>query len=182
MQNTMGQDLINKFINKVGLVSRNTNIRNLINESYYFGYQWKDRLNNLTNYTHNRPMYKLIIRENEYILEKITTYVVIQHIKIVNIDVYICNRKPNELKLTSDYQDNIGIVEQYMLDAANKHKISKYKFKILENENIFSVMDSNYNIIKHDGVLESSDGDGDGYNKSSVSISSLLENFIIPSS
>jgi hypothetical protein len=180
MQNTMGQDLINKSLNKIGFGSRNANIRNLINDSYYFGYKWKDRLNNLTNYTHYRPMYKLIISENSYVLEKITTYVVIQHFKIVNIDVYICNRIPNELKLTSDYQDNIGIVEQYMLDEANKHNISKYKFKILENENIFSVMDSSYNIIKHDGILESSNGDG--YNKSSVSISSLLENFIVPSS
>jgi hypothetical protein len=178
MQNTMGQDLINKSFSKVGLVPRNANIRNLINDSYYFGYKWKDRLNNLTNYTHYRSMYKLIISENSYVLEKITTYVVIQHFKIVSIDVYMCNRIPNELELTSDYQDNIGIVEQYMLNEANKHKISKYNFKILENESIFSVMDSNYGIIKHDGILESSNADG--YNKSSVSISSLLENFIVP--
>lgn len=179
MQNIMGQDLINKSFNKIGFIPRNTNIRDLINESYYFGYKWKDRLSHLTNYTHSKPIYKLIINENSYVLEKITTYVVIQHFKIVSIDVYMCNRTSNELQLTSDYQDNICIVEQYMLDESNKHKISKYNFKILENECIFSVMDSSYSIIKHDGILESSSIDG--YIKSSISISSLLENFIVPS-
>ena len=178
----MGQDLINKSLDKIGFIppkNTNINIRDLINESYYFGYKWKDRLERFTNYTHTRPMYKLIINENLYILNKITTYVVLENFKIVSIDVYMCDRTKNKLQLTLDYQDNIGIVEQYMLDETNKHKISKYAFKILENENIFSIMDSSYNIIKHDGILESSSMDG--YLKSSVSISSLLDNFIIPS-
>lgn len=178
MQNTMGQDLINKSFNKIGFIPKNANIRNLINDSYYFGYKWKDRLAHLTNYTHSRPMYKLIISENEYILEKINTNVVIQHFKIVNINVYICNKISTDLQLTSDYQDNIASVEEYMLDEANKNKISKYNFKILENDGIFSVVDSNYSIIKHNGILESLSMDG--YIKSSVIISSLLENFIIP--
>ncbi len=174
----MGQDLINKSFNKVGFSPKNTNIRNLINESYYFGYKWKDRLDSFTNYTHSRPIYKLIINETSYILNKIITLVAIQHLKIVNIDVYICDRTQNELQLTPDYQYNINIVEQFMLDNTNKHKISKYEFKILENENIFSVMDSSYNIIKQDGILESSSMDG--YLKSSVNILFLLDNFIIP--
>jgi len=179
MQNIMGQDLINKSFSKIGFAPRNTSIRNLINESYYFGYKWKDRLDRFTNYTHSRPMYKLIINENSYILNKITTYVVIHHFKIVSIDIYMCDKITNELQMTPDYQDNIGIVEQYMLNETNKHKISKYTFKILENENIFSVMDTSYNIIKRDGILESSYIDG--YIKSSINISSLLKNFIIPS-
>ena len=175
----MNQNLINKSINKLGFVPKNAKILNLINESYYFGYKWKDRLNNLTNYTHSKPLYKLIISEKSYILEKINTNVVIQHFKIVNIDVYMCDKIHNELRMTADYQDNINIVEQYMLDEANKTKISKYNFKILVNAGIFSVMDSSYSIIKHDGMLESSNIDS--YIKSSVSISYLLENFIIPS-
>lgn len=179
MQNTMGQDLINKSFNKIGFIPKNANIRNLINESYYFGYKWKDRLNNLTNYTHTRPMYKLIINEKTYILDKITTNIVIPNFKIVNIDVYMCNKIPNDLELTSDYQDNITLVEQYMLDKSNKNKISKYNFKIVENERIFSIMDSSYSIIKHDGILESLCMDG--YIKSSVSIASLLDNFIVSS-
>ena len=61
MQNTMGQDLINKSITKIGFNPKNINIRNLINESYYFGYKWKGKLEQLTNYTHDRPIYKLII-------------------------------------------------------------------------------------------------------------------------
>ncbi len=176
----MGQELINKSFDKIGFVPpKNTNIRNLINESYYFGYIWKDRLERFTNYTHSSPIYKLIINEKFYILNKITTYVVLQDFKIVNIDVYMCDKTKNELQLTPDYQDNIAIVEQYMLDEINKDKIGKFAFKILENEGIFSIMDSNYNIIKHNEILESSIMDG--YLKLSVSISSLLENFIIPS-
>ena len=66
-----------------------------------------------------------------------------------------------------------------MLDDTNKHKISKYVFKILQNDGIFSIMDSNYNIVKHGGFLESSLSDG--YLKSSIGISSLIENFIMPS-
>lgn len=184
MQNTMGQDLINKSLNKLGFQPKNahanTNIRNFINESYYFGYKWKDRLDFLTNYTHSRPMYKLIIMVDSYILEKINTLVVMYNFKVVNIDVYISSRVANDLQLTSDYQDNIGIVEEYILDQKNKNKISRYKFKILENDGIFSVMDSNYNIIKHDGFLESFDTDS-GYMKSSIEIRSLLSNFIVPS-
>jgi len=175
----MGQDLINKSFNKIGFVPKNANIRDVINESYYFGYKWKDRLDGLTNYTHSRPMYKLIINDNSYILEKITTYVVIQNFKIVNVDIYMSAKINDNLQLTSDYQDNIGIVEQYMLDDTNKHKISKYVFKILQNDGIFSIMDSNYNIVKHNGFLETSIADG--YLKSSISISSLLENFIVSS-
>ena len=91
----------------------------------------------------------------------------------------MCDKTKNELQLTPDYQDNIAIVEQYMLDEINKDKIGKFAFKILQNEGIFSIMDSNYNIIKHNEILESSIMDG--YLKLSVSISSLLENFIIPS-
>ena len=185
--NIMNQNLIiksfNKSINKsnnnIGLIPKNANILNLINESYYFGYKWKDRLHKLTNYTHSKPMYKLIITENSYILEKMTTNVVIQHFKIVNIDVYMCDKRQNELHITADYRDNISIVEQYMMDEVNKNKISKYNFKILVNDGIFSIMDSSYGIIKHNGILESSSADG--YNKSSISISYLLENFIIPS-
>ena len=179
----MGQDLINKSIRQIGFTPKNPNntenVRKLINESYYFGYKWKDRLERLTKYTHSRPIYKLIITDNSYILEKINTYVVIQNFKLVNIDVYICIRQPNDILLTPDYQDNIGIVEQYILNDANKNKISKYKFKILENDGIFSIMDSNYNIIKCNGILESSIIDG--YIKSVANISSLLENFIVPS-
>jgi hypothetical protein len=180
MQNTMGQDLINKSLRQIGLAPRNTNIRNLINESYYFGYKWKDRLDRFTNYTHSRPMYKLIINENSYILNKIATSVVLQDFKIISIDIYMCDRQYHDLQLTSDYQDNISIVEKYMLDGTHKNKVCKYEFKILENETIFSVMDASYNIIKKDGILESSDIDG--YLKSSINISSLLEDFIIPGS
>lgn len=54
----------------------------MINEFYYFGYKWKDGLEELTNYTHSRPIYKLIINENSYILEKITIYVVIQNLNL----------------------------------------------------------------------------------------------------
>ena len=175
----MGQDLINKSLNIIGFIPKSANILNLMNESYYFGYKWKDRLERFTNYTHSRPIYKLIINENSYILNKITTYVVIQYFKIVSIDIYMCDKTLNELQITSDYQNNISIVEQYMLNENNKHKISKYTFKILENDGIFSVMDSNYSIIKHDGLLESSSMNG--YVKSYISISSLLENFISPS-
>lgn len=176
----MGQDLLNKSLKKIDFVPKNANIRNLINESYYFGYKWKDRLGGLTNYTHSRPMYKLIVSDKSFILEKITTYVATHQFKIVNVDVYIYTRTiNNDLQLTSDYQDNIGIVEQYMLDDANKHKISKYIFKILENGGIFSIMDSSYDIIKHDGIIESSQVDG--YIKSTIRIASLLENFIVPS-
>ena len=104
----MGQDLINKSFNKIGFVSKNPNIRDVINESYYFGYKWNDRLDGLTNYTYSRPMYKLIINENSYILYKITTYVVIQNFKIVNVDIYMSARMSDNLQLTSDYQVNIG--------------------------------------------------------------------------
>ncbi len=179
MQNTMGQDLIKKSINKIGFAPRNANIRNLINESYYFGYKWKDQLDRFTNYTHSRPMYKLIINETKYILNKISTYVSIENFKIISIDVFICDMRQNKLQLTPDYLDNISIAEQYILDENNKHKISKYTFKILENEGIFSIMDSSYNIIKHDGILESSSMDG--YAKSFINISSLLEEFITSS-
>lgn len=179
----MGQDLINKSIKQIGFIPENpnrvVNIRNLINESYYFGYKWKERLDKITNYTHSRPVYKLILTESAYILEKITTYVAIQNFKLVNIDVYICMRQPNDLLLTPNYQDNIGIVEQYILDDTNKNKISKYKFKIVENDGIFSILDSDFNTIKHNGILESSIIDG--YIKSSTCISFLLENFIVPS-
>lgn len=175
----MGQDLIHKSFNKLKFIPKNTNIRNLINESYYFGYKWKNQLDRLTNYTHSKPIYKLIINESTYILKKITTYVVIQNFKIVNVNVYICSRINNDLQLTSDYQDNINIVEQYMINKNNKYKISKYIFNILQNDGIFSIIDNNYNIIKHNGFLESSLVDG--YLKSSISIAALLDNFIVPS-
>lgn len=174
----MGQDLINKSITKIGFNPKNINIRNLINESYYFGYKWKGKLEQLTNYTHDRPIYKLIIHGNLYILNKITTYVVINKFKIISIDIFMCNIELNTLQLTFDYLNNISIVEQYMLDEFNKKKVSYYKFKIIENDGIFSVVDSNYNIIKHNDKLNSSYLDG--YIESSINISSLLENFIIP--
>ncbi len=172
----MVHDYISKSLNKIGVVSKNVIIRNLINESYYFGYQWKDLIDKFTNYTHTKPLYKLIINDKSYILEKIDTYVVMNNFRIVNIDVYISSITPTDLQLTPDYQDNIYIMEKYMLDPKNKNKISKYTFKILENDGIFSVMDSNYNVIEHNKMLESSIIDG--YMKSSINIASLLENFI----
>ena len=183
MQNTMGQELINKSLTKfkTGISPGNVFIRNLINEYYYFGYKWKDRLDKLTNYTHTSPMYKLIIDANTYLLANITTQVVIQNFKIINADIYICIRNqstPNDFQLTQDYQDNISIIEKFMLNENNKNRICKYEFKILENDGIFSMMDSNYNILKHDDMLESSISDG--YIKSSINISSLLNVFIIP--
>ncbi len=175
-----GQDIINKSLCKNGFLSRNVQVRNLINESYYFGYKWKDKLAKFTNYTHTRPMYKLVIDEKSCILEKINTYVVIENFKIVNIDVYISSSILNDLQLTSDYQDNVSLVEQYMLDEKQKKNISKYEFKILENDGIFSIIDANYNILKHDEILKSSNIEG--YMKSSVNISSLLRDFIVASS
>ena len=177
----MGRD-ISKSFKQIGFIPKNPNIneniRNVINESYYFGYKWKDRLAWLTNHTHSRPIYKLtIIEEGLLTLEKITTNVVINNLKLVNIDIYHC-QVPKEFQLSTDYQDNIDVVEQYILNTANKSKISKYNFKILENECIFSIMDANYTILKHNSFLESSDADG--YFKSIVSISSLLKNYIIP--
>ncbi len=175
----MGQDLINKSIYKNELAPvGNTYIRNLINKTYYFGYGWKERLWRLTNYTHSRSMYKLIINADYYILEKITTYVVINQFKIVSVDFYMSSRGTSDLPLTNDYQDNIDIVEQYMLDENNKSNISKYEFKILENEGIFSVMDCNYNLVEHNGMLYSACNDG--YLESSISISFLIEHFIVP--
>jgi hypothetical protein len=183
MQNSMGRD-IHKSIKQIGFLPENLNIneniRNTINESYYFGYKWKDSLQRLTNYTHSKPIYKLIITDNSYILEKLNTYVVMENFKLVNIDIYICITQPDDSLLssllTSSYQDNIEIIEQYVLNDKNKNKISNYKLKILENDGIFSIMDSNYNIIKHNGILESSIADG--YIKSVANISSLLEHFI----
>lgn len=97
----------------------------------------------------------------------------------MNVDIYMSARINDNIKLTSNYQDNISTIEQYMLDDTNKNKINKYVFKIFQNDGIFSIMDSNYNLLKHDSFLESSLADG--YLQSSISISSLLENFIVSS-
>lgn len=172
-------DLISNSFDKIGFVPINTSIKNLINESYYFGYKWKDSLERLTNYTHSGHMYKLINNENFYILNKLNTYVAMENFKIISIDILMCSKKQNEIKLLSNYQDNISIVESYMLDENNKNKVIKYTLKILENESIFSVMDSNYNLIKHNELIESSYIDG--YCRTFTNISSLLESFIIPS-
>jgi len=178
MQNTMGQDLIDTCLKRMGIILNKNNIRDLINESYYFGYKWKSRLEYLTNYTHQRPIYKLIISDNFYTLEKITTIVAMKDFKIVNVDVYTCYILPNEIQITLNYQNNITIVEQYMLDESKKYRINHYQFKILENNEIFSIMDSNYNIIKHTDDIDSTTESG--YLKSSIKISSLLDNFIAP--
>jgi hypothetical protein len=102
-----------------------------------------------------------------------------ENFKIRSIDILMCSKTQNEIKLLSNYQDNISIVESYMLDENNKNKVIKYTLKILENESIFSVMDSNYNLIKHNELIESSYIDG--YCRTFTNISSLLESFIIPS-
>ena len=64
----------------------------------------------------------------------------------------------------------------YINDDNNKKNISKYDFKIIENENIFTVMDNNYNILKKNDYLESDTKNG--YIKSQILINTLLYNFI----
>ena len=189
----MGNDLISKsrFLLKTGLNTalndKKTNVRDLINDTYYFGYSWKGNLAKLTNYTHSRPLYKLILQHGHgmqnklYQLEKITTCFATDNIKIISIEVYKTTDYIENQQLTADYQDNIAIIERYMLDESRRHTICKYEFKILENDGIFSVMDSNYNLIRQNGWIDSAFQDG--YMKSSSCISTLLENFIIkPSS
>ena len=187
----MGQDLLNKSIYHVDRVGDGSgagapdammkaDIRNLINECYYFGYQWKDRLDTLTNYTHSRPIYKLIISQTDYILDKIIINVAMKNFKIVSVEIFMTARNTVDFEITTSYQDNLSIVEDYMNDENNKHKISRYMFKILENDGIFTLMDTNYTILKHNAVLESIYSEG--FLKSTLKVSSILQNFIYPSS
>lgn len=162
--------------NQINMIHDSLEYRKLVNEFYYFGHQWKDRLEKLTSYTHGKTLYKLIGVGN-HILESITTQVATDEFKIVNIIVYVINSlTPGKLNLTSDYSDNITIMEAFVVDSENRKDISKYAFKIMENEKIFTVLDSEYNIIRQNGIIHSMDKEG--YAKSGICINILLSNFI----
>ncbi len=158
------------------MINKSIEYRKLLNDFYYYDYHWKDRLDRVTNYTHGPPLYKLAGVAN-HILETITTQVAIDNFKIVNIVVYIVNTlKPGDISFTDNYQNNISIMESFVINEANRKKISKYVFKIIENDKIFSVLDSKFNIIKHNASINSMENEG--YASSSICINVLLHHFI----
>lgn len=158
------------------MINKPIEYRKLLNDYYYYDYHWKDRLDRVTNYTHGPPLYKLAGVQH-HILESITTQVATDDFKIVNIIVYVINTlKPGEITFTNDYQNNISIMENYVINEQNRKRISKYIFKIIENEKIFSVLDNNFNIIKQNAIIHSQEHEG--YAPSSISINVLLNHFI----
>ena len=94
---------------------------------------------------------------------------------MINVIVYKFTNFPFS-EITGNYTNTMNNLTNYINDDNNKKNISKYDFKIIENENIFTVMDNNYNILKKNDYLESDTKNG--YIKSQILINTLLYNFI----
>jgi hypothetical protein len=155
--------------------------KNMVNEYCYFGYKWKGNLSKITNYTHNNLFYKFE-NNGRYILQSIEVLISCENFKIVNVIVYHIIYL-SDIDIIDNYADNadnyslnVNTLSDYVLHNNNKKNINKYIFKIIENDNIFTITDNNYNIFKINDYLES-DYLG-GYNDSRIPINNILNNFI----
>jgi hypothetical protein len=134
-----------------------TEFINVVNQYCYFGYKWKSIMNNpenLIDYTH-RSFFKLkILNDNYVILEGMKVDVSLPKLKIITITVWIINIQMGHIVLGEDYCSNISICEKYILDEKNKTTFDTFKFKIIENDNIFTIMDSEYNLLRMDECIK----------------------------
>jgi hypothetical protein len=146
----------------------------MIDEYCYIGYKWKGNLKKITSYTHKDMFYKYETNTKD-ILECVDIIIACETLKMINVIVYKFTNFPFS-EITGNYKNTKNNLTNYINDDNNKKNISKYDFKIIENENIFTVMDNNYNILKKNDYLESDTKNG--YIKSQILINTLLYNFI----
>jgi hypothetical protein len=132
-------------------------IKNLITRYCYFGYKWKSIMNNpknLIDYTCH-SFFKLFDnityssnQHDKVILEGMKVDVCLPKLKIITITIWIIDITNNkDIGLGDNYLSNISICEKYVLDEKNKKTFDIYKFKIIEHDNVFTIMDHDYNTI-----------------------------------
>lgn len=167
----------------------------MIDKYYLIGYKWKDNLEKMVS-TPNKQFLKFT-NTNVRTLETIDVSVAYPYFKIVNLNFYLLphsnidNYLDNIIDNIIHNNNNIDhnqVMLNYINNEASKDKITKISIKIIENDEIFTVMNDNFNIYKINSTIQIN-CKYHNFNKNqhqnqikNVEIKTLISNFIEKSS
>jgi len=140
---------------------------------YLIGYKWNNTLKNII--TKSNKQFMKFTKTSRNILETIDVEVLYPYFKIINLTVYILPVDDLTSYNNYSYEDNLAIMN-YINDNENKTKISKLFIKIIENDKVFTITDSKFNIYKLDDMI-TSDSE---YLNYKCTIQSLINHILIP--
>lgn len=144
--------------------------KQMVSDYYLFNYQWKGELELITTKTNTQF---LTLNKDKNILKIIDVDVVYPYFKIINLFVFILSL--NDFANYNSYNpEHCNLMINYVAENINKKKIRKYNIKIIENDNIFTIYDSKYNILKLEDNIESDKE----YLQIDINIRSLINNIL----
>ncbi len=147
--------------------------RTMMKDYYLIGYKWNNTLKNII--TKSNKQFMKFTKTSRNILETIDVEVLYPYFKIINLTVYILPVDDLTSYNNYSYEDNLAIMN-YINDNENKTKISKLFIKIIENDKVFTITDSKFNIYKLDDMI-TSDSE---YLNYKCTIQSLINHILIP--
>jgi len=147
--------------------------RTMVKDYYLIGYKWNNTLKNII--TKSNKQFMKFTKTSRNILETIDVEVLYPYFKIINLTVYILPVDDLTSYNNYSYEDNLAIMN-YINDNENKTKISKLFIKIIENDKVFTITDSKFNIYKLDDMI-TSDSE---YLNYKCTIQSLINHILIP--
>jgi hypothetical protein len=145
----------------------------MVKDYYLIGYKWNNTLKNII--TKSNKQFMKFTKTSRNILETIDVEVLYPYFKIINLTVYILPVDDLTSYNNYSYEDNLAIMN-YINDNENKTKISKLFIKIIENDKVFTITDSKFNIYKLDDMI-TSDSE---YLNYKCTIQSLINHILIP--
>ena len=147
--------------------------RTMVKDYYLIGYKWNNTLKNIINKSNKQFM--KFTKTSRNILETIDVEVLYPYFKIINLTVYILPVDDLTSYNNYSYEDNLAMMN-YINDNENKKKISKLFIKIIENDKVFTITDSKFNIYKLDDII-TSDSE---YLHYKCTIQSLINHILVP--
>ena len=146
-------------------------IKSLVNDYCIFAYKWKDEIKNKIKHI-DKLYFKKI---NNSTINIIEVNVNNPFFKIIKLTVYkLHNNCLNLNDFTIIDINHLNTIINYIDNCENMNTISKFTLNICENNNILTIMDNKYNILKINDLLEQ---DKD-YKPATCIISHLVKNIL----
>ena len=148
------------------------NMKLLVNNYCIFSYKWKDNIKNKLKYI-DKCYFKKI---NDYTINTLEVQVNNPFFKIIKLTIYFLHNdclNLNEFNVMK-YED-LNTILTYIENSANFENITKFTLNICENNNILTIMDSKYNLLKITDTLKQ-----DEFYKPAVNmVSNLTKNILV---